>query len=59
MPGAAGQITAVCTGHDYSRPGKPRIDWEDPAAREFVLLNGTTIHGSQFLSDERRGMPTT
>ena len=32
VPGAAEQIAAVCTGHDYSRPGKPKIDWDDPAA---------------------------
>ena len=31
VPGAAEQIAAVCTGHDYSRPGKPKIDWDDPA----------------------------
>jgi len=24
VPGAAGQIAAACTGHDYSRPGKPK-----------------------------------
>ena len=23
VPGAAEQVAAVCTGHDYSRPGKP------------------------------------
>ena len=27
-------IGQVCTGHDYTRPGKPRIAWDDPAARE-------------------------
>ena len=32
VPGAAEQIAAVCTGHDYSVPGKPKIDWDDPAA---------------------------
>ena len=26
VPGAAEQIAAVCTGHDYSKPGKPKID---------------------------------
>ena len=29
VPGAAELIAAVCTGHDYSCPGKPRIDWDD------------------------------
>jgi hypothetical protein len=33
VPGAAGQVAAVCTGHDYSQPGKPKIDWDDPAAK--------------------------
>src|ERR1022692_2868529 len=28
VPGAAGQIADLCTGHDYSRPGKPQIDWD-------------------------------
>jgi Transposase domain (DUF772)/Transposase DDE domain len=37
VPGAAGQIAAVCTGHDYSRPGKPKIDWDDPAAKDTLV----------------------
>ncbi len=37
VPGAAEQIAAVCTGHDYSRPGKPKIDWDDPAAKEALV----------------------
>jgi Transposase domain (DUF772)/Transposase DDE domain len=37
VPGAAGQIAAVCTGHDYARPGKPKIDWDDPAAKEALV----------------------
>jgi len=37
VPGAAGQIAAVCTGHDYSRPGKPTIDWDDPAAKDALV----------------------
>jgi hypothetical protein len=56
VPGAMEQIAAVCTGHDYSRPGKPTIDWDDPAAREALVsalvndanalvdaLSGTTL----------------
>jgi hypothetical protein len=27
----------VCTGHDYSRPGKPKIDWDDPAAKDALV----------------------
>lgn len=37
VPGAAEQIAAVCTGHDYSRSGKPRIDWDDPQARDALV----------------------
>jgi Transposase DDE domain len=37
VPGAAEQIAAVCTGHDYSVPGKPKIDWDDPAAKEALV----------------------
>src|SRR5881392_2233634 len=37
VPGAAGQVAAVCTGHDYSRPGKPAIDWDDPAAKDALV----------------------
>jgi hypothetical protein len=45
VPGAADQIAAVCTGHDYRSPGKPRIDWGDPAARDALvsaLVNDAT-----------------
>jgi hypothetical protein len=37
VPGAAAQIQAVCTGHDYSTPGKPQIDWEDPQAKDALV----------------------
>ena len=37
VPGAAEQVAAVCTGHDYSTPAKPRIDWDDPAARDALV----------------------
>src|SRR5229473_1838591 len=37
VPGAAEQIAAVCTGHDYSKPGKPGIDWGDPAAKDALV----------------------
>jgi Transposase DDE domain/Transposase domain (DUF772) len=37
VPGAAGTIAEVCTGHDYSRPGKPKIDWDDPAAKDALV----------------------
>ncbi|HEX4060334.1 MAG TPA: transposase, partial [Streptosporangiaceae bacterium] len=37
VPGAAGQIAAVCAGHDYSTPGKPKIDWDDPGAKDALV----------------------
>jgi hypothetical protein len=37
VPGAAAQIAAVCSGHDYRTPGKPTIDWEDPAAKDALV----------------------
>ena len=37
VPGAAEQIAAVCTSHDYSVPGKPKIDWDDPAAKDALV----------------------
>ena len=37
VPGAAEQIAEVCTGHDYSVPGKPKIDWDDPAAKDALV----------------------
>jgi hypothetical protein len=37
VPGAAVQVAAVCTGHDYSKPGKPKIDWDDPAAKDALV----------------------
>jgi Transposase DDE domain len=37
VPGAAEQIAAVCTGHDYGKPGKPKIDWDDPAAKDTLV----------------------
>jgi hypothetical protein len=45
VPGAAEQIAAVCTGHDYSKPGKPKIDWDDLAAKDALvsaLVNDAT-----------------
>jgi hypothetical protein len=37
VPGAAEQIARVCTGHDYSRPGKPRAGWDDPQAKDALV----------------------
>lgn len=37
VPGADEQIAKVCTGHDYTQPGKPRIDWDDPEAKDALV----------------------
>ena len=37
VPGAAEQIAAVCAGHDYSKPGQPKIDRDDPAAKDALV----------------------
>jgi len=36
VPGAAPVIAAVCK-LDYSAPGKPAIDWDDPAAKQALV----------------------
>src|SRR6266568_494714 len=36
VPGAAEVVAAVCA-LDYSRPGKPDIDWDDPAAKQALV----------------------
>ncbi|MBA3783115.1 MAG: IS1182 family transposase [Nocardioides sp.] len=37
VPGADAVVASVCTGHDYTTPGKPRIAWDDPAARDELV----------------------
>jgi hypothetical protein len=37
VPGAAEQIAAACTGHDYGTPGKPQVDWDDPGAKDALV----------------------
>jgi hypothetical protein len=41
VPGAAGVISRVCR-LDYSRPGKPPVDWDDPAAKDAVVSDLVT-----------------
>ena len=36
VPGAAGVIARVCK-LDYSQPGKPPVDWDDPAAKDKLV----------------------
>ena len=51
VPGAAERIAAECTGCDYTVPGKPKIDWDDPEARDALvsaLVNDATRLVSTF-----------
>ena len=27
----------MCTAHDYAKPGKPKIDWDDPQAKDVLV----------------------
>ncbi len=56
VPGAAEQITAVCTGHDYSKPGKPKIDWDDPAAKDALVSALVTDADALVAALERRDL---
>jgi hypothetical protein len=37
VPGAAAVAAARCTAHDYADPGKPKIAWDDEAARAALV----------------------
>ncbi|MEP7025644.1 MAG: IS1182 family transposase [Actinomycetota bacterium] len=37
VPAAGALIAGLCTGHDYATPGKPRIDWDDPQAKDTLV----------------------
>jgi hypothetical protein len=37
VPGAADLIAAQCHAHDWEDPGKPRIGWDDQAARDALV----------------------
>jgi hypothetical protein len=55
VPGAAERVAAVCTGHDYSAPGKPKIDWDDPAAKDALvsaLVNDANALAGAFAGAE-------
>ena len=60
VPDAAGLVATVCVGHDYSSAGKPRIAWDDPAARDELvsaLVNDalTLLAALDVASIERAG----
>ena len=37
VTGGKDLVAAWCTGYDYSQPGKPRIAWDDPEARDVLV----------------------
>jgi hypothetical protein len=54
VPGAAGVISRVCT-LDYSQPGKPPIDWDDPVAKQNLvsdLVNDALAVLAQLCGDD-------
>ena len=53
VPGAAGKIADVCTGHDYSRPGKPKIDWDDPPEKDALV--SALVNDANALVEAFRG----
>lgn len=64
VPGAAQQMAAVRTGYDYTQPGKPRIDWDDPAAKDTLvsaLVNDATalvaaLAGAELEEDAQQAL---
>ena len=58
LPGGAELIATAATaaGHDYSSPGKPRIAWDDEAARA-VLIDGLVRDAHAVLAAIAAGEP--
>src|SRR6266511_2868676 len=55
VPGAAARIAVVCSGHDYAKPGKPQVDWDDPQAKDALvsaLVNDATALVAAFQDAE-------
>ena len=48
VPGAAELAAAQCTAHDYGDPGKPKIAWNDEAARA-ALVDGLVTDALNLL----------
>ena len=60
VPGGAELVAATATaaGHDYSRPGKPAIAWDDEAARA-ALIDGLVRDARAVLAAIAAGDPPT
>jgi hypothetical protein len=52
VPGAGAVIAAVCT-LDYGKPGKPAIDWDDPAAKQQLVSD--LVNDALAVLDELAG----
>jgi hypothetical protein len=55
VPGAAAQVATLTSGHDYAQPGKPSIDWDDPAAKDALvsaLVNDANALVAALVDDE-------
>jgi hypothetical protein len=55
VPGAAAVIAGHCHAHDWDDPGKPRIAWDDKAARDVLvsaLVNDALIVVDAFTGAE-------
>ncbi len=49
VPGAPGVAARCCTAHDYADPGKPKIAWDDEAARA-ALVGGLVTDALSLLA---------
>ena len=60
LPGGADLVAAAATaaGHDYARPGKPAIAWDDEAARA-ALVDGLVRDARAVLAEIAAGDPPT
>jgi hypothetical protein len=54
VPGAAAQLATLTSGHDYTKPGKPHIDWDDPAAKDTLV--SALVNDANTLVDALTGV---
>lgn len=48
VPGASALVAAHCHAHDYTDPGKPKIAWDDEAAKN-ALVSGLVTDALNLL----------
>ena len=54
VPGGAELAGKVCTGHDYSSPGKPRIDWDLMSRWHEGIIATTGCPGGEVQTVEKK-----